>query len=253
MMFIPGVFARHALPLAASCALILATWAQPAQAAIVLDGTRLVVASDARSVTLGMQNTGNVPVLAQNWIDDGRQDATPAQIQVPFVLTPAIVRVEPGGSAMVRISYTREPLPADRESLFYLNVMETPPRESDADNTLMFNIRTRIKMFFRPAALRGAVGAAPSKLQWKLARNAKGRTVLEVANPTPYHVTLVGIGLWSNSGHVEAGSGMVAPFDTARFDLPAKSPSVSQKGLSVRYEIINDYGGLQAQEKRLLD
>lgn len=249
----PGVFARKASTLAVACALILAAWAPTAQAAIVLDGTRLVIPSDARSVTLGMQNTGNVPVLTQNWIDDGREDATPAEISVPFVLTPAIVRVEPGGSAIVRIAYTREPLPADRESLFYLNVMETPPRESNAENTLMFAIRTRIKMFFRPMSLRSGVGGAPAKLDWKLVRNAKGRPMLEVANPTPYYVTLVGIGVLSNHVRVEAGNGMVAPFDTARFELPKSGISTSQKGLSVRYESINDHGGLQALEKRLPD
>jgi len=253
MTFDSGILARGALLLAASFALILAAWAKPVQAAIVLDGTRIVISSDARSVTLGMQNTGDVPVLAQNWIDDGRQDALPADIQVPFILSPAIVRVEPSGSAVVRISYTREPLPADRESLFYLNVMETPPRVADAENALMFNIRTRIKIFFRPVALKQGVGNAPAKLDWKLARSAAGKTVLEVANPTPYHVTLVGIELLSKNGRIDAGSGMVAPFDTARFELALAGVSPTQQGLSVRYEIVNDYGGLQTQDKRLLD
>jgi len=253
MTFDSGILARGASLLAVSSAVILAAWATPVQAAIVLDGTRVVISSDARSVTLGMQNTGDVPVLAQNWIDDGRQDALPADINVPFILTPAIVRVEPSGSAVVRISYTREPLPADRESLFYLNVMETPPRVAGAENALMFNIRTRIKIFFRPVSLKQGVGGAPGKIGWKLARSAKGKTVLEVANPTPYHVTLVGIGLFSKNGRVDAGSGMVAPFDTARFELPAAGISATQKGLSVRYEIVNDYGGLQPQDMRLLD
>lgn len=248
-----GVFARGASRLVASCALALAAWAPLAQAAIVLDGTRMVVLSDARSVTLGMRNTGNVPVLAQNWIDDGREHATPAELNVPFVLTPAIVRVEPGGSAIVRISYTRDPLPSDRESLFYLNVMETPPREPGADNALMFTIRTRIKIFFRPASLRQGAGAAPDKLQWKLGRNAKGRPVLEVANPTPYHVSLVGIGLLSDTGRINAGNGMVAPFDTSYFEVAATRGAQARNGLRVRYEIINDYGGLQELEKRLLD
>jgi P pilus assembly chaperone PapD len=35
--------------------------------------------------------------------------------------------------------------------------------------------------------------------------------------------------------------------------LPVAGISPTQKGLSVRYEIVNDYGGLQPQDMRLLD
>lgn len=251
MMFISGKMARVVFKAAATCTLILTAWAHPAQAAIVLNGTRLVIPSDARSVTLSMQNTGNVPVLAQNWIDDGRQDAMPADLNVPFMLTPAIARVEPGGSAVVRISYTGEPLPTDRESLFYLNVMETPPRESESTNALMFSIRTRIKIFFRPVTLRQAVGSAAGKLDWTLLRDKKGRPVLQVTNPTPFHLTLVDIVVMANNGRLEAGNGMVAPFDTSRFVLPGGGGAITQKGLTVRYETVNDHGGFQKVEQRL--
>ena len=47
---------------------------------------------------------------------------------VPFIVSPALTRVEPDGSALLRVFHAKRPLPTDRESLFYLNVMETPPR-----------------------------------------------------------------------------------------------------------------------------
>ncbi len=43
-------------------------------------------------------------------------------------------------------------LPSDRESLFYYNVREIPPKTGKA-NTLQIALQTRIKLFWRPKAL----------------------------------------------------------------------------------------------------
>ena len=43
-------------------------------------------------------------------------------------------------------------LPADRESMFYFNVREIPPK-SNKSNTLQIALQTRIKLFWRPKAL----------------------------------------------------------------------------------------------------
>ncbi|WP_223346554.1 fimbria/pilus periplasmic chaperone, partial [Escherichia coli] len=40
----------------------------------------------------------------------------------------------------------------DRESLFYYNVREIPPKSGKA-NTLQIALQTRIKLFWRPKAL----------------------------------------------------------------------------------------------------
>ncbi|WZB64386.1 fimbria/pilus periplasmic chaperone [Achromobacter xylosoxidans] len=60
---------------------------------------------------------------------------------VPFIVSPALTRVEPDGSALLRVFHAKRPLPTDRESLFYLNVMETPPRSSE-ENALTLQFRT---------------------------------------------------------------------------------------------------------------
>lgn len=44
-------------------------------------------------------------------------------------------------------------LPADRESIFYFNVREIPPKSNKA-NTLQIALQTRIKLFWRPKALK---------------------------------------------------------------------------------------------------
>lgn len=239
--------ARIVSSLTAVCALTLCAWATPVRAGLVLQSTRLVISPDSRDTTLAIRNAGAGPVLAQSWLDDGNADRSPADMRVPFVLAPAVVRVDPDSGAVLRISYTREPLPADRESLFYLNVLETPPRDPNDSNVLIFQFRSRIKVFFRPASLRPHVQAAPALLSWKL----RGRA-LEVTNPTPYHVSFASVDLVAGDKRSALEGGMVAPFDTARFALPPRAAKPAGP-VSVRYEVITDYGGTTKAEQAVTE
>lgn len=56
---------------------------------------------------------------------------------------------------MVRLSTTPDisKLPQDRESLFYFNLREIPPRSEKA-NVLQIALQTKIKLFYRPAAIK---------------------------------------------------------------------------------------------------
>ena len=72
----------------------------------------------------------------------------------------------PNGGAVLRIAYLKAPLPTDRESLFWLNILEVPPRDEDENNALQFSFRSRFKLFFRPSQLK-SVDSAAGKLQWK--------------------------------------------------------------------------------------
>lgn len=112
----------------AASAVAIALCAGTAHAGLIAQGTRVVFPASEREVTLRVSNTSGTPVLAQAWIDDGRQDVPPEELQVPFSVTPAVTRVDPNGGAVLRIAYLKAPLPTDRESLFWLNILEVPPR-----------------------------------------------------------------------------------------------------------------------------
>ncbi|WP_431822261.1 fimbrial biogenesis chaperone [Burkholderia sp. F1] len=240
----------------ASCVVAWAACAAPAQAALVLNGTRVVFPERERDVTVRVENTSDQPVLAQSWIDDGRIDVPPEQLQVPFVVAPALKRVEPGRSAVLRITHTPASLPGDRESVFWLNVLEVPASQKDDDNQLRFGFRTRIKLFFRPAALADGVDAAPDQLVWRTVAPTPGtgkrEVTLEVANPTPYYVSFGKVESDPGGTFVSAGGGMVAPFGSARFALPGSAAS-ARKPATVRYMVIDDYGGRTTITKKLAD
>ncbi len=249
--------ARISSFLAAAGVVALAACSGMAQAAIVIQGTRIVFPADAREVTLRLNNTGDAPVLVQNWLDDGRENIPPEKMKVPFTIAPAVGRVEPGRGAVLRIAYTKEPLPQDRESVFWLNVLEVPPKQEGAENALRFVFRSRIKVFFRPTELT-EVDAAPGKLTWKLAtvdgqgtggKPAK-QLAVEVSNPTPYYVSFGRVEAQLDGKSVSAGGGMVAPLGKETFVLPEARPG-NHASASVRYEVINDYGGRYTEEKPL--
>lgn len=108
------------------CLLATALFSMTGQASVVISGTRVIYPADANEVSVKINNGGPSPVLLQSWIDNSDVDAKPSAIKVPFVLTPPMNRVESGKGQTLRITYTGDTLPSDRESVFWLNVLEVP-------------------------------------------------------------------------------------------------------------------------------
>lgn len=218
----------------------------PAMAAgVVIDGTRVVYPGQKREVTINVHNNGSAPSLVQAWLDAGNSQAKPGEDKVPFLLTPPLFRLDPTKGQSLRLFYTQEPLPADRESLFWLNVLDIPPREPvnpDMPNKLEFAFKHRIKLFFRPDKLPGTAADAPAQLTWKLVAK-DGKVGLEVGNPTPYHVSFNQVTVIAGGASLSAKADMVSPFASRTLDL--SKPEVEPAGpLQVDYSFINDYGGI---------
>ena len=105
-------------------------------------------------------------------------------------MSPPINRIEPKKGQTLRISYTGKALPAGRESVFWLNVLEIPAKAKSADNMLQMAFRTRIKVFFRPSGLRGTPAQAAEQLSWSMSGSQ-----VKAANASQYHVSLVRVGI----------------------------------------------------------
>ena len=99
-----------------------------AHAGVVIGGTRVVYDARAPEVTLKLDNRNQHPSLVQVWIDAGDSGIAPDDAEVPFVVMPPVFRMEPGRSQMVRIRQLDPALPADRESLFWINELEVAPK-----------------------------------------------------------------------------------------------------------------------------
>ncbi|MBF7977886.1 MULTISPECIES: fimbria/pilus periplasmic chaperone [Rahnella] len=220
------------------CSVIVAGFCTPVVAGIIIAGTRVIYPSSVKEVSVKLNNAGKQPVLIQSWIDTGDIHAKPAAIQVPFILTPPINRVESGKGQTLRISYTGETLPSNKESVFWLNVLEIPSKGQGklAENRLQVAFRTRIKFFYRPAGLDGKANDAPDAIIWQ----AKGQSILAL-NPTPYFVSFVSLSV--NGKRIEGD--MVSPYSSLTLALPGNI------GNKITGEYINDYGAANKFETTL--
>ncbi len=169
-----------------SAVLLGALVTQQAQAAIALDRTRVIFDGGQKSVSLNVSNQNKqLPYLAQGWIEDEQGN----KIQSPLTVLPPVQRIEPGKPSQVKI----QALPAakllaqDKETLYYFNLREIPPKSSKA-NTLQIALQTRIKLFYRPAGIAMDTNAAPPQEQMTLSKQGDKYMV---NNPTPYYVTIV--------------------------------------------------------------
>ncbi|MBR8321131.1 MULTISPECIES: fimbrial biogenesis chaperone [Burkholderia cepacia complex] len=220
-----------------------------AQASVTLSGTRVVFDGREKEVTLQLTNDGKLPALVQAWLDRGDERAAPDTIDVPFVITPTVFRVEPGKGQTLRIIHSGEALPTDKESLFWLNVLDVPPKASAGDdvNRLQFAFRTRVKLMYRPDKLPGSPADAPARLKWSVGTDDAHRPVLKATNPSAYVVNLAGIELKTGGKSYEVALGHVLPGETASFLI--KSPTGANfAGATVLYSSVDDWGANHGHE-----
>lgn len=237
--------------------------AQVACAGVVISGTRQIYPEQRREITIQLSNDDQqAPRLVQAWVDAGDQHQARELSDVPFSLSPPVFRLDAGKGQAMRLAYNKEPLPRDRESLFWLNVLEVPARVDEFDpsteeserNHLQFAFRIRTKVFFRPTGLPGKADEAPTQLRFSLQRNAKG-VVLQVQNPSAYHVTFneiaVSMGAQPGARVLPVEAGMVVPHGT--LSLPIREAvAVIPAGAEVHFKYINDYGAFSPTQRAAL-
>ncbi|ECZ1773375.1 fimbrial chaperone [Salmonella enterica] len=217
-----------------------------AWADIVISGTRIVYRGAQKDVNVRLENKGSRPLLVQTWLDTGNDNTEPGAIKVPFNATPPVSRIDPKKGQTIKIMYTgSQTLPSDRESVFWFNVLEVPPKankneNSAAKNTLQLAFRTRIKLFYRPQGLGDLAGEAPAKLTWRM-KHEQGKSVVTVNNPTPYFVSFNSIELESTGKKYIVDGQMAAPLTETSFTLKTATTISSGK---INYSFINDFGGI---------
>lgn len=217
-------------------ALLLAIFTSQANAAIALDRTRVIYNASNKSVSMNVSNENkHLPYLAQGWIEDEQGN----KITSPLIVLPPVQRIESGAKSQVKVQGlpALQQLPQDRESLFYFNLREIPPR-SDKPNTLQIALQTRIKLFYRPQAIEPTKEQMSTPWQEKMTLTRQGDRYV-INNPTPYYITIVEAsttkGGQSAKGFVPL---MVPPKSTAPL-----SASVSALGSTPVLTYVNDFGG----------
>ncbi|AFK61990.1 putative fimbrial chaperone protein [Advenella kashmirensis WT001] len=212
-------------------------WMAQSNASVVITGTRVIYPLSSTSVTVRLLNDGSQPSLVQAWADDGAGNTTPNESKAPFLVTPPVFRMEPQAGQTLRLALTDAGLPKDRESVFWLNVLDIPPKPSEnTGNYLQMAVRTRIKIFARPEDLGQTVSEAAGKLKW----TTSSRGELVIHNPGPYYFSLNGISTSPKTATTPTQiSAMVPPFSST--NLRIRVSLLADAMLDITY--INDYGG----------
>lgn len=221
--------------------LALAVQTVLAHGEIVIDRTRIIYTASAPGVTVNLHNQADGPRLVQVWIDAGDPQIAPESSDVPFTVTPPILRLDAGKHRALRVMYhatQNKALAAPQESVYWLNVLGIRP-SVDTGNQLQFAFRTRIKLFLRPDGLSGQAQEAIQWLQWQ--RKGDG-PVLRVRNPSAFHVSLSSVRLTvSGVEYRNDDPPMLSPHSVVSIALKGRALPGEGPAL-LRFTVLDDHG-----------
>ncbi|WP_282318085.1 fimbria/pilus periplasmic chaperone [Pseudomonas sp. ITA] len=145
-----------------------------AHAALAMDATRYIFPGDKDSVAITVTNESKKLFGGQAWVDNiVEKDTRPT-----FVVTPSFFKLKGQSKQVLRIIQAND-LPQDHESVYWLNLQDIPPALEGSG--LALALRTRVKLFYRPAALLKNRKGAEAGMQ---VETVSGATAL--VNTTPY-------------------------------------------------------------------
>lgn len=226
-----------------------------AHAGVIIHGTRIIFDESSSESVIKVSNNGSVPVLLQAWLDEGNPDARPENINAPFSLTPPVVRLDQGRGQTIRILRIGGNLPSDRESLYWFNLLEIPPKvdkqAADGKNLMQMAFRSRLKFFYRPASL----SMSPDQAYENLKFASRGGKIV-IRNDSPYYVTLRDVDFHESEKTPvlvsidKQKNKMIAPFSD--LSLSVSNSRLLTGAKLVKYKVVNDFGGESAGQSPLI-
>lgn len=218
------------------------------QASVVLGGTRIIYPSNKSEVQIALKNKDpHTRYLVQSWV------SYPNDAKAPFIITPPVYKLQENRQTLLHIIFTgdKKNLPADRESLFLANVKSVSALSPDLKdkNMLQFAMKTRLKLFWRPADLKETDALQAYE---KITFRRQGNKLI-AKKPTPFYVSFGELAVGGKSVPVTdtrttpgAISMMVAPFSEQYFSVPQSANG------PVTWTAISDFCAQTSQRKQAL-
>ena len=213
---------------AAALCLLMTAFSVHAAGGIGLGATRVIYPADALQTSLSVTNSdAKERYLVNSWVENnlGEKDKN-------FIVTPPLFVSEAKSENTLRIIYVGQPLPADRESIFWMNVKAIPSVDKNtvaSNNVLQLAILSRIKLFVRPKNLPMQPEEAVKQLRF-----SRSGGYLNLHNPSPYYISTVNLKI----GNEKLPNTMVAPKSVAKVAVPANLSG------RISYQTVNDYGAV---------
>ncbi|MCO1624125.1 fimbrial biogenesis chaperone [Pseudomonas putida] len=225
-------FPRKVVALLALLCLPGNVWAQ-----LKVEGTRLIYLGSDKEASINVINRSSEETVMQSWVSHPDHSG-----DIPFAIVQPLTMLPPRSHQMLRVLYAGQGLPTDRESMFWLNILEIPRKSEHADS-IQFAVRQRLKLFYRPAGLQGSTSDAVRALQWH-----RYSQRIEIRNPSAFHLSLVDLALEGPGLH-EPLKDYVLLQPGASITLNTRSPVPT--GSRVTFTEIADSGLLQSHTASL--
>lgn len=218
--------------------ILLNAFVTDAYATIQIHGTRFIYNERDISTTIRITNEGNDASLVQTWIDTGDLLMQPGEDLLPIAILPPIAKIEAKQGQLFKLIYTGIPLPKDRESIFWINVLDIPRKVLDekSSNLVKVAVRSRMKVFYRPTGLMYTHQEAINKLRFNIDRE---RNMLRIINDGAYHLTIESAKL---DGSVLDIKSMISPFSQKEYKISGVAYPLNGAEHKVVLNIVGDYG-----------
>ncbi len=219
---------------------LLTAWGSRAD--IGVEHTR-ILHSDQEAMMVRVWNRGDRDSLIQSWIDDGNRFEALERVKVPYVVTSPLLRLGQGRNRdLVIKALSTAQLPQDRESVFWLNILDVPAREVGASEGLGLDyaVNWRVKLFHRPSGLQGSPAATVEGLQWRIKRDESGSAHLVAANPSPLHASLSSVRVNGARLELTPESALVRPFSEWQQRMGSDLLELEEVEIEVHW--VNDQG-----------
>lgn len=220
-------------------------------ASVTMMGTRIIYPSNASSVELRFQSQDDFPSIMEVWThlhQDSASKDDENNGETPFIAVPPVFRIDANKGQIIKLSFTGEDLPKDRESLFYFSSLQVPAMKANQqdNNLLTVTFKNTVKVFFRPKELKETPDASFSKLQVGVV----GQNI-KISNPTGYYYSLTELKFKQDGqerGKLDTKDGikMLPPFSETVF--PLKNIVVTPGKTIVSIHTINDLGGISVAD-----
>lgn len=202
-------------------------------AVVNVDKTRVIFSSGDSAQTINLLNSGDSPTIVQVWTDDGNINISPDMKSTPIISLPPVMKLLTNELRSLRlILASREKMPKDRESLFWLNIYQIPSHQvthDSAERKVLLPLRIRLKIFIRPQGIDAPQITDPSRIIFS-SQNKR----LTITNPTPWYMNIN----CSVDGNNNLNNVVVAP--KSQITLPIRNQLKS--GEKVHFSVINDNG-----------
>lgn len=203
------------------------------QAVVNIDRTRVVFETGKSTTTFSLINDATErPALVQIWIDEGDPTLIPEQIKTPIVIDNPIFSLQPNEQRNIKLILANpSKLPTDRESIYWLNILQVPAQQRKQQNEqrILLPLRMRVKLFVRPNNIVVPTEKEMQRLTFNTTKNG-----FVIHNPTPWNITIIALKVDNQI----FGDYMIAPFS----DYGINSDQKMLENSRISFGVINDNG-----------